>query len=232
MEYFFKILISCLILFTSCQNNLDKKNKQIKSSTIQVQTSKVNNDFLINNVNASDTIIDSIKMHAFDDIYFGQKSVINSKQIINNEEYIIPSTFYTKAGLYEFILYSEADFTNEYYSLKEINNLQKIISKKYKNKITVNKTLFYEPPEKYDEKNIFQIMEEPLIGKPYKHISYRWDLKYKIITLGYIINWTNDNFRYSEYVPKYKIQLRFKSKVIKADWAFDTISQIDESNKF
>lgn len=179
--------------------------------------------------------IDSVKMHAFDDIYFGfQNDPISKKYMINGMEYYIwISNSLPSEGLQYFILENKTVFRTEKYAKKVLNDLKNTISKKYKNPIVLNKSLYIEEGKKGtdpSDKNFMYIYNENRIGQPYEFIASKWDLKYKIIQIGYLVDYTEMTMAQS--TTGYRIYIEFQSKIIKQKKQNEPNYEKNDSSKF
>lgn len=180
--------------------------------------------------------IDSVKMHAFDNIYFGfQNEPISTKYMINGMEYnrwiskSLPSQ-----GLQYFILENTTAFKTEKYAKKVLTDLKNTISKKYKNVTVLNKSLYIEEGKKGtdpSDKNFMYIYNESRIGQPYEFIACKWDLKYKIIQIGYLVDYI-DKMTMTQSTTVYRIYIEFQSKVIKEKKQNEPNYEKNDSSKF
>ncbi|MBQ0908592.1 hypothetical protein KBJ98_07755 [Flavobacterium sp. F-328] len=180
--------------------------------------------------------IDSVKMHAFDNIYFGfQNDPIKSKYMINGMEYYISmSTSLPSKGLQSFTLQNKKVFKTEKNAKQVLSDLQKTISTKYKNTTVLNKTFYIEEELKRTndfEKNFLNKYDENRIGEPYEFISCIWNLKYKIIQIGYLISYPN-MMTTTESTPSYSIYIEFESKIITMKKQNEPNYKKNDSSKF
>lgn len=237
LKKLFIITILIPVLFISCKNETDnlhkkeinKNTKETNSNSLKNEETKVN--------------IDSIKMHAFENIYFGTFDEINSKKYtINDLEYTIRTYNSTpKKGLCYFMLINHSQITTQKKAKKEINNLKNIISKKYKNEVNLNRTYYIKHPEEMEKnENLFDIRsfykyDNKIIGLPYEYEAFKWDLKYKEIKIGYFIENKNRTVMYQSSAKNdnYIIYIEITSKIIKPTQQNLKDTNIeDESKKF
>ncbi len=180
--------------------------------------------------------IDTVKMHAFDNIYFGfQNDPIKSKYMINGMEYyIFISTSLPSKGLQSFTLRNKKVFKTEKQAKKVLSDLKKTISKKYKNATVLNKTFYIEEEQKRSndfDKNFLNNHDENRIGEPYEFISCKWNLKYKTIQIGYLISYPN-KMTSSKSTSSYSIYVEFQSKIIKMKKQNEPNYEKNDSSKF
>ena len=183
--------------------------------------------------------IDSVKMHAFDNLYFGIKGQDYSQKFsINEMEYVVESyhSLPTK-GLCHFMLKNQSKITTQQRAKKVLNDLKKTISKKYKSVINLNKTYYIKHPEEKEKDEFgtrdFYNYDKKIIGLPYEFVACKWDLKYKEIQIGYFIDHKNKTlmFQSTPTDDYYIIYIEVTSKIIKPE---DTNSsdKNKDSNKF
>lgn len=180
--------------------------------------------------------IDTVKMHAFDNIYFGfQNDPLKSKYMINGMEYyIFMSTSLPSKGLQSFTLQNKKVFKSEKQAKKVLSDLKKTISKKYKNATVLNKTFYIEEEQKRSndfDKNFLNKHDENRIGEPYEFISCKWNLKYKTIQIGYLVSYPNKMIT-SKSTLGYSIYIEFQSKIIKMKKQNEPNYEKNDSSKF
>lgn len=220
-------------LFICCKNeNSENKTKSVKKETkSNLKT------------NLKEIKIDSIKMQAFDDIYFGTNvDYISSKTYqINDIDYNVNIRGSNSKGkLNYFKLRSEIKILTEKKARKIIEELKNTISKKYENYLKKNKTYYIKHT---DEKGKDEVLfdeeiklkyDNNLIGLPYKYVGYEWDLPYKKIEIHYLIS--NKNKTRDLIYPEpnedthYIIYIEFRSKLL-IDKVKSKIKEKD-TNKF
>lgn len=228
------ILIAYLNLFNSCNLFPTSKIEEIKVDTTPVV---IKTKFKV------PLRIDSIKMHAFDNVFFGINEDITQRLFsINNIEFNIGEVQYIENGqLCYFTIESNEKITTQKRANKIINDLKNTISKKYSKSLFLNKTFYVKHPEEnaenentLDIKNIYAY-DKNTIGLPYEFLAYKWDLAYKEIQIGYIIDYKNRS-RYMQSTPQndyYIVYLKFNSKILRRnnDNVTNNISKKD-FNKF
>lgn len=171
-------------------------------------------------------VIDSVKMHAFENIYFGTFDEIGSKKYsINDDDYYINThQILPNKGLCFMMLECQSLITTQKKAKKILNDLRITISKKYNSGSNVNKTYLIKHPEEMEKNETFfdtrtnYKYDKKLIGLPYEFVAYKWDLKYKEIKIGYLLEHKNRTVTYGESSPKsdnYSIYIEIKSKIIK-----------------
>lgn len=228
------IIILLLSILNSC--NLSS-NTKIESNDADSTQPVVKEKILEQKIK-----IDSIKMHAFDEVYFGTVEEISSKSfIINDINYILRTSQHLKNGQ---LCYFEIQSTEKITTLKKakkvLNELKNTISKKYTNSITINKTYYVKHPEEmnkdesyFDSKASYKY-DKKTIGLPYEFVGYKWNLKYKEIQIGYLIDYKNRT-RYMQSTPQdnnYIIYIEFKSKILKQEEESTNADSKKDSNKF
>lgn len=226
---------SIIGLILSCNSkptnpSVSKNKKNDKDSIITTQKSK-------NEV--SKIKIDSVKMHAFDNLYFGMKDEIYSRKFsINEMDYIVKSwqSLPTK-GLCYFILENQSKITTQQKAKKVLNDLKNTISEKHKSVINLNKTYYIKHPEEMEKNDLdFRSRykhDKKIVGLPYEFVACKWNLKYKEIQIGYFIDHKDKTvmFQSSPKDDFYIIYIEVKSKIIKPEKTNSSDINKD-SNKF
>ncbi len=218
-----KILaIISLSILLSCNSKPNIKSEKSKTHTEDSTKTIEKKKIPVTNVK-----IDSVKMHAFDNIYFGfQNDPIASKYTINDIDYSISSSqSIPYKGLSYFMLENDSKIKTEKKAKKILNDLKNTISRKYSNVIVLNKSLFIKHPEEqekdevfFDKRSLYKY-DEKIIGFPYEFIACQWNLKYKTIQIGYFIDYKNKT-RIFGSAPKddnYIVYLEFQSKIVKTE---------------
>lgn len=210
------IIVLNLLLLNSC--NLSTKSKIEK---IEIDTTPI----VVKKKTTIPKIIDSVKMHAFDNVYFGSTEEISSKLFnINSIEFNVGTLQRLENGeLCYFEIKSNEKITTQKKAKKVLNELKNTISKKYNNSIILNKTYYVKHPEEMEKnENLFNLRnmykyDKNTIGLPYEFLACKWNLKYKEIQIGYLIDHKN-RARYMQSAPQddyYTIYIEFKSKILK-----------------
>jgi hypothetical protein len=201
-QYIFFIFLLTLI---SCNKSIQDK------PLIQTDTVAKNPPPVVNLVIEKEkTVIDSLKMHAIDNLYFGLNPGTNSGAfIIDNVHYsIVLSKGVQNKGVSYYLLKSNGKITTKEKAQRIISNLRKIIAKKHQGVIVLNKTHNTKHPEENTKRqSSFEHRatgeyDEKIVGQPYEFAAYRWNLKYKTIQIGYFIDNKNKTL-YMENRPKY-----------------------------
>jgi len=135
--------------------------------------------------------IDSVKMHGFDDLYFGTDKLSGQhEKTIGNLSYSVSSYSYNDSGIvYKFILYSHKRYLEKQNVQNEITRIKNIINKKYSNIKYVNKVYRFKSVDELDYNTPHLDYYEKMAGKPLEHLLYQWDTEYKIISLSYRYNY-------------------------------------------
>lgn len=226
------IIVMNLLLFNSCNLSPNKKIEKIQIDPKPIVVKKK----IPNPI-----IIDSIKMHAFDNVFFGTKEEIISRSFtINDIEFNVGTTQHLENGqLCYFEIESNEKITTQKRAKKIVNELKNTISKKYSNSLTLNKTYYVKHPEEMDKdenylsfKNIYKY-DKNTIGLPYEFVAYKWNLKYKEIQIGYLIDLKNRT-RYMQSKPQddyYTVYIQFKSKILKRNDEKTTNSGTEKDSK-
>ncbi|AYN05478.1 hypothetical protein [Flavobacterium sp. 140616W15] len=216
---YFKILTFITIVgltLVSCKN--EPSNLPKRTTDDNVKKSKKTKS-------KNEKVIDSIKMHAFDNLYFGTHDEIKS-----NEEYSINDLDYTiktyqslpVKGLCYFMLVSKYEITTQEKVKRELNDLRTIISKKYGNPVNINRTFHIQHPEEmgkgesfFDTRASYKY-DKKIIGLPYEFVACTWNLRYKEIQIGYFIEHKNRTavFQSSLKSNNYTIYIEIRSKLI------------------
>jgi hypothetical protein len=210
------IIVMNLLLLNSCNLSPNSKteNNQIDTTPIVVKK-KI----------TKPQIIDSIKMQAFDNVFFGTKEETISRSFtINDIEFNVGTEQHLENGqLCYFEIHSNEKITTQKKAKKIVNELKNTISKKYNNSLTLNKTYYVKHPEEMDKDEIYLSLtkrykyDKNTIGLPYEFLAYKWNLKYKEIQIGYLIDYKNRT-RYMQSTPQddyYIVYIQFKSKILK-----------------
>lgn len=226
-----------ILILNSCNTKSnDSTKKETKIIIADTLTPK-------SNLAKPNIIIDSIRMHAFDNLYFGiQQESISKKYLLDDMNFVVKTTKSDpEKGLYYFILVSESKISTKQKAKKVLDELVNIISKKYKNGKKLNKTFKIKHPEEIEEDETFfdtramYKYDKKLIGLPYEYVKCYWDLKYKQIQIGYLIDHKNRSVMYqtSPEDDNYIIYIEMTSKMIqpKIDNSKDTNNEKD-TNKF
>lgn len=211
---------SLFILFSNC--NSSNHNSKIENN---ISTKDTINDLVI----VKDTIpkvkIDSVKMHAFDSLYFYTGGTGSTKTYtINDIEYQVISTHGLENGaVFYFMLENKTKITTAQKAKRVLNELQNTISKKYKNAIILNKTCYIKHPEEkaknespFDKRVLYKY-DEKIVGLPYEFVASKWNLKFKEIQIGYLID-HKDGTKLFQSTPKddyYIIYIELTSKILK-----------------
>lgn len=220
-NHYFKILKFIIIVgltLVSCKN--EPSNLPNRSTDENINKSKKTKS-----KNESKKVIDTIKMHAFDNLYFGTHDEIKS-----NEEYSINDLDYTiktyqslpAKGLCYFMLVSKYEITTQEKARRELNDLRTIISKKYGNTVNLNRTFhILDPEEMGKDESFFDTRasykyDKKIIGLPYEFVACKWNLRYKEIQIGYFIEHKNRTavFQSSPKSNNYTIYIEIRSKLI------------------
>ncbi|KFF04483.1 hypothetical protein ACHRVW_12055 [Flavobacterium collinsii] len=231
------ILLLGLKLSVSCNtksNNPEESKEKIIVDTLNTYKSKPEK---------KSGKIDSVKMHAFDDLYFGIQSEITSKKYsVNDIDYSVASSGSEPGkGLFYFMLESKSNITTQKKADRVLNELKKTISKKYGNGENINKTYYIKHPEEKEKaedffgKRALYKYDKKIIGLPYEVVKSKWDLKYKEIKIGYLIEHKNRTVYYqsSPEDNNYIIYIELTSKVIKSENEnSDNKNAEKDSNKF
>lgn len=214
------ILLIFLLTLISCNKNIEDKPSILTDTVVK------NPPTVISLKDEKEKIvIDSLKMHAIDNLYFGLNPGTNSgAYIIDNVQYsIVMSKGVQNKGVSYYLLKSNGKITTRKKAQRIINNLKKIISKKHNGVIALNKTYYTKHPEENTkrqssfERRTTGEYDEKIINQPYEVAAYRWDLKYKTIQIGYFIDNKNKTL-YMENRPQYDyytIYIELTSNVIK-----------------
>lgn len=198
-----------------------------KTNSLVSNTLFKNDDSLLNIESNLDSVsknnFDSLKMHAFDDLYFGRNFDFKN-YTINGITYGIKTTQGNEDGPFYFMILDKDSINNLNTAKKIVEGLKKTISLKYKGAVTENKTFFIEDPDDrnrdLDETLMLQIFkyDKKIIGLPFEFLAYRWNLKYKEIKIGYFIEHKN---RTSYGLPPkediFKVYIQLTSKVLLAE---------------
>ncbi|MDR6966268.1 hypothetical protein J2X31_000261 [Flavobacterium arsenatis] len=235
----FKVLVIIIIsiVISSCNfSNNDSSIDTIKKTKDSLTEKPVNN------IKVDEKIIDSVKMHAFDNIYFGKNySPKTNSHTINDMEYTVTSAkSLPNEGLFYIMLENQSKITTERKARQVLNDLKNTITKKYSKSISLNKTFYVKHPEEDDKRessfsnprNQYKY-DEKIIGLPYEFAGYRWDLKYKDIQLGYLIDNKNRTRFYQSNTKNdlYIIYVEFKSKVIKPKKTDLSSKKVEQDSK-
>jgi hypothetical protein len=226
------IIVMHLLLFNSCNLSPNRKIEKIQIDTIPIVVKKKI---------PNPTIIDSIKMHAFDNVFFGTKEeIISSSFTINNIEFNVGTTQLLENGQLCYLeIESNEKITTQKRAKKIVNELKNTISIKYSNSLTLNKTYYVKHPEEMDKdenhlsfKNMYKY-DKNTIGLPYEFVAYKWNLKYKEIQIGYLIDLKNRT-RYMQSKPQddyYTVYVQFKSKILKRNDEKTTNNDTEKDSK-
>lgn len=212
------IVIVLLLLLNSCNVSTNNKIEDIQIDSIALVVKK----------NITNTIIiDSIKMHAFDNVFFGSKGEITPRLFtLNGIEFTVGTEQRLENGeLCYFEIESNLTITTQKKAKRIVNDLKNTIAKKYSNTLTLNKTYYVKHPEEMDKdenhlslKGIYKY-DKNTVGLPYEFLAYKWNLKYKEIRIGYLIDLKNRS-RYMQSPPQddyYTVYIQFRSKILKRD---------------
>jgi hypothetical protein len=210
---------SLFLLLVNC--NPSNNNKKVDVATVK--------DTINDVVTVKETIpkvkIDSVKMHAFDSLYFFTGGTGSTKTYtVNDIEYQLTSTRSLENGaVFYFMLVNITKITTVQKAKMVVNELKNTISKKYKNGITLNKTYYIKHPEEksknerpFDKRVLFKY-DEKIVGLPYEFVASKWNLKYKEIQIGYLID-HKIGTKLFQSTPKddyYIIYIELTSKVLK-----------------
>ncbi|WP_374549472.1 hypothetical protein [Flavobacterium sp.] len=238
LRHFLKFIILILTLSISiCCNTKSNNTKETKRPN--------NNDtIVVKETKTEEPIKDSIKMHAFDNLYFGtQGGKILNKYSVNGIDYIVKTSKSKPGeGLCYFMLESDIKITTKKKAEKVLNDLENTISRKYKNGTQVNKTLYVKHPEEkennegfFDERTLYKY-DKKTIGLAYEFIKSKWNLNYKEIQIGYLVDHKNRTVLY-QTSPKeddnYIIYIELESKVIMPEKRNSDKENVEkDSNKF
>lgn len=232
-----KIFLAFSVLsFISCNktNELQTdESKKLISDTIANASESLSAERVIQ--------VDSIKMHAFDNLYFGENNRNNSRKFqIDNIEYGVKIL----KGLqdnqtYYYMLQSNSKIITKKKAEKVLKDLKKIISTKYSNTVVLNQIYYSKHPEErekntssFDDRSLREF-DENLIGQPYEYAGYKWDLKYKTIQIGYFIE-NKNRTRFSEPKPKdddYIIYIELTSKLLQPKIENNSKNEIEKDSK-
>jgi len=232
----FTILFSIVSITLICCNSAPAHSDVENQNKLQDTLSSVSK----NKDSVPPIVIDSVKMHAFDDVYFGTTNEIVSKRfIINDIPFNVKSSQGSQKGLCYFMLQNVNEITTKQKALKVISDLKNTISVKYQNAKLLNKIFHVEHPEMMKKGEAFELkslykFDENTVGLPYEYKLYQWDLKYKKITIGYFIDYKNKK-RMFQSTPRsdyYIIYIEFESKLIKPDKISLSNDSKKDSDKF
>ncbi|MBG6111676.1 hypothetical protein IWX84_002563 [Flavobacterium sp. CG_9.10] len=185
--------------------------------------------------------IDSLKMHAIDNLYFGLNPGKTDREIkIDNMPYLVTlSKAEPGKGVFYYMLKSKGKITTIKRAKSVLNDLKKTITRKYKKFIVLNQTYNTKHPEdRKIRQSSFEDRAEgeydrKIMGQPYEFAAYKWNLNYKTIQIGYFINNKNSEvyMQNSPATHEYIIYIELNSKIIKPKQVKD-VSNNDDSNKF
>lgn len=184
-------------------------------------------------------IIDSLRMHAFDNLYFGKNSLPKLKNYsLDGSEYVLKETKNSANGLLNFLLLNESHIITREKAINKLENLQTIISKKYGRGYRVSKTVFVKHPEQRPESNSFFVYRNIYnystvnIGLPSEYIAYKWNLPFKTIQIGYFVDYKKSHpmIVKNQSYDYYQVYLEITSNIIKEDKP--TKNNLNDSEKF
>jgi hypothetical protein len=234
---YFKFTIICFtsILIYSCNKIDDKLIQKTEEDSFESTIEKVEHK---NNVEVVE--IDSIRMHAIDNLYFGKNPGTTSRKfLVDNMEYNVKKSMGNP--VYYYMLENSSTITTKNKADRILKELKDIIAKKYNNGIFLNRTYYTKHPEEkeknrssFEQRSIGEF-DKNIVGEPYEFAGYKWDLKYKTIQIGYFIENKNRSI-YMQSTPKdnyYIVYIELTSKFNIPKVTDNTIKQKEkDSSKF
>ncbi len=237
------------LLLNSCSQ--DPLNNPSQTHHVQPDTSliKKNSSQVQNDSSSTEAIpIDSVRMHAFENIYFGQKHEATSRldsyfELFGRQYFTASSSTHPKIGLTNFILTSCCGFQTQKRTIREINELTNAIKIKHGKGRGLNKTIFVKHFEEksspgYGEWGPFfprkseYTSEKDRIGKPHRFIAHLWETPFKTIELGYYYSEGSDECCSSPVsASAFVIYISFKSRILEPPTRVVN-NQADEADKF
>lgn len=137
--------------------------------------------------------------HAFEKVYFGTKIQYWYDLTINNLKYKRIYLSDEKQLIIGLKLQGVKEYKDKKEMIQELNEIAKIISKKYSSPKSIKETIKYDPTKEYDE--AIARMNKKFTGQPIIENSKLWTTPFKSIKLGYQIvrpHFSGNSFNISE----------------------------------
>jgi len=225
-------IIILLTFITSCIDKHEKKENIIIDNT---ETISLEEEAIQIFEEENNLVIDSLKMHAFDNLYFGSKNLKDKDHKINEINYTV-----SDYSTCHYTLQSKYPIKTKKKLSKEIQELKELIKKKHDKYDEINKIITFKHSEEAPKDAspfliaASEIYNDELVGFEYKNIKYAWNLNYKTIKIGHKLkyeqiknSYLKDKNNYSYY-----IFIEFKSKLINDDNVEKNKIENNESEKF
>ncbi|MCW4469843.1 hypothetical protein OGH69_12760 [Flavobacterium sp. MFBS3-15] len=139
---------------------------------------------------------DTLKFHAFDKMFFGDKSTSYKKyHIIDKMKYSVSCTKELPDGrVYSLLLVGDTKIDNTENAETVLEGIKNIITVKYPNYDILHQYYFIKDPKERERNQACFSLRDKLryneyhIGTCYEYAGYKWDLENKHIQVGYFIN--------------------------------------------
>lgn len=168
---------------------------------------------------------DSIKLHAFDNLFFGNKdNNFADGYLINNLKYKVACKKELSDGrLYSLMLVSDSKINTLENAGIALEGLKNVISEKYNSYNILNQHYYIKGPKQREiNESCFSVREKLKynkydVGNIYEYAGYNWELKHKQIQIGYFIKGKEKKSPAHHHKNKsYTIYVQITSKVLQS----------------
>ncbi|WP_294822153.1 hypothetical protein [uncultured Flavobacterium sp.] len=213
----FLFLVFILLPFAGCDTDFDVGAEKDAPSIAVLQ------NFTERQIDSLVPTNDSVRLHAFDKLFFGHKTdVFSQKFSVDNIGYdVICSKEVPDGRVYSFLLVSDTKVHSAETARLVLEQLKDIIKAKHSNYDILNQHYYVKDPnDQTMDEACFSMREklkhnENAVGRSYEYAGYSWDLKYKEIQIGYFIEHEDNASLLSDHDSNsYVIYIQFTSKVL------------------